>query len=95
MPNSEARVATERASRYLVQLCKHLGHKVTAEWTEERGHVDFGFGTCAMEAGDDALVMRSAGEDDAALERVEHVVGVHLERFAARDELKVTWNRAN
>ncbi|MCP2261199.1 hypothetical protein LX15_004920 [Streptoalloteichus tenebrarius] len=93
MPNSEARVATERASRYLVQLCKHLGHKVTAEWTEERGRVDFGFGTCVMEAVDGALVMRAEGQDDEALGRVEHIAGDHLERFAARDGLKVTWSR--
>ncbi|MCH6471561.1 DUF2218 domain-containing protein [Sinomonas terrae] len=25
MPTSEARIATDRASRYLVQLCSHLG----------------------------------------------------------------------
>ncbi|KUL47006.1 hypothetical protein ADL12_00760 [Streptomyces regalis] len=25
MPNAEARVVTDRASRYLVQLCRHAG----------------------------------------------------------------------
>ncbi|MFB9904879.1 DUF2218 domain-containing protein [Allokutzneria oryzae] len=90
---SEARVATDRSGRYLVQLCKHFGHKVTAEWTDERGSVDFGWGTASLRADADALVLRAQGHDEESLSRVEQVVGGHFERFATRDELTASWVR--
>ncbi|GGM83851.1 hypothetical protein GCM10012275_63070 [Longimycelium tulufanense] len=92
---SEARVETDRPGRYLVQLCKHLGHKVHAEWSEERGFVDFGAGNCLLRAEPGVLVMRATGTDEAALQRVEHVAGSHLERFGGRDELVVRWERVD
>ena len=37
MPQSEARIATASASRYLQQVCKHWSHKFAVEFTPEHG----------------------------------------------------------
>jgi uncharacterized protein len=90
---SEARVETERPGRYLAQLCKHFARKVHAEWTDERGRADFGWGTCSLVAADGALLLRAEAPDTESLERVEYVVGDHTQRFGARDGLSVSWSR--
>lgn len=93
MMESSARVATDRASRYVVQLCKHFAHKVDAEWSDDRGFADFGWGTCTLTAEPDALVLHAQAKDAESLGRVEHVVQDHAERFGVRDNLTVTWTR--
>ncbi len=52
-----------------------------------------GGGSCRMSCGDGALHLAAAAPDDEALTRVEHVVGSHLERFAAAEGLTVSWER--
>ncbi len=68
MPISQARVPTAEASRYLKQLCRHWSHKFPVEATEDSGRVPFGEDrVCTFEAGPDALLMRVATPDPAAL----------------------------
>lgn len=50
MPNSTTTVSSDRASRYLQQLCKHFAHKVPVEFTTETGQITFPFGTCTLHA---------------------------------------------
>ena len=90
---STARVATDRPARYLKQLAEHLGHRINAEYTDERGTLTFEFGVCTLTAEDGALVLRARAGDEAALARVEDVAGRHLERFGQKDELAVHWTR--
>lgn len=88
-----ARVRTERASRYLVQLCKHFGHKVPAEWSETEGFAQLPIGKCRMAATDSALTLICEAEDTDALDQMQAVVGDHLVRFAWKEELSVDWTR--
>jgi hypothetical protein len=37
-------------------------------------------------------VLRATADDTDSLDRVQSVVGSHLERFGQRDELVVAWN---
>ena len=90
---SIARVPTDRPARYLKQLAEHLGHRIAAEYTAERGTLTFEFGVCSLTAEDGALVLHARGGDEAALARVEDVTGRHLERFGQKDELAVHWTR--
>jgi hypothetical protein len=90
---SDARVTTDRASRYLGQLCKHFAHKVHAEWDDVHGFVDFGWGNCALTATPDALLLHAEAPDPESLGRVEYVLGDHAGRFGARDSLTVEWAR--
>ena len=94
MLTTAARVPTVKSSRYLQALCGHFSHKTTAEWNAEEGNVTFPFGTCQLRAEPDALLLRVEAADAEALERGKDVVARHLEKFAAKDGLKVHWQDA-
>ena len=94
MERSTARVSTDKAARYLVQLCKHFGHRVPAEWSDSEGVVRFEPGTCRMAAADDALILDCESATAEDLDVVETVVADHLLRFAWKEELTVGWEKA-
>ena len=54
---SSATVPTEHASRYMVQLCKHFGHKIPTEWNDHEGKITFAMGEVALRAGPETLMM--------------------------------------
>jgi hypothetical protein len=49
-------------------------------------------GYCTLTAAPDALVLHAVAEGDEGLARVQDVVARHLERFAAREGLRVQWS---
>jgi hypothetical protein len=91
--SSEARVSTPKSAVYMKQLCRHFGHKIPAEFSDTDGRIEFEFGTCEFSADRDVLVMRAVANDEESVARVEQVIGSHLERFAHRDPVSVTWSR--
>ncbi|MET9182850.1 DUF2218 domain-containing protein [Kitasatospora aureofaciens] len=96
MPVSTARVATDRAARYAKQLAAHMSRRIETSFSPETGHGTLAFraGTATLEAQSDALLLTVEGERDK-LPELEDVVGRHLVRFGARDELVVEWHRDN
>ncbi|MEZ0090286.1 DUF2218 domain-containing protein [Streptacidiphilus sp. EB129] len=96
MARSEARVVTDRPQRYAKQLTSHLGRKVESSWDEEtgRGALTFSAGSATLTAEPGALLLAVEGED-GTLDRLEDVVGRHLVRFGAKDELVAEWHRDN
>lgn len=94
MPRSEARVVTDRPHRYAKQLASHLGRRIDTDWSEETGTgtLSFPFGTGALTAEPGALLLTVEGPAKD-LERLEDVVGRHLVRFGAKDELVAEWRR--
>ena len=92
---SAARVATDVPRRYLGQLCKHFQHRLPVELTETQGRIEFPMGICTLDAQAEpgTLLMLATASDEAALTRLEEVVGRHLERFAFREPLTVQWRR--
>jgi catechol 2,3-dioxygenase len=91
---SRAGVVTDRPSPYLLQLCKHFRHKLDVTFDERAGTIPFAFGRCELRAADGVLELEAVAATPAELERVEHVIGSHLERFGRRHELSVSWVRA-
>jgi hypothetical protein len=91
MLKAHAQVETPKASRYLKALCNHFNRKVTAEYDEQRGTVQFGFGTCEMEASASVLNLQVQAEEADSLTRVKAVVADHLERFSGDEALRVAW----
>jgi hypothetical protein len=92
MNHSTAQIATDRASIYLQQLCKHFAHKLPVEFTPERGVIPFSVGTCRLEAADGRLTLKAEAENVDRLAEVEGIVERHLLRFAFRDPPKITWS---
>ncbi len=98
---STASVTTQRAARYGKQLVSHMGHKITGSWDEEaasgyllfdrEGPVLGRFDVIASPS-DLRLELRTTPERAAHL---EHVAGIHLARFGARDSLAIAWQRAD
>lgn len=88
--SSTAVIQTPKASGYLQQLCKHFGHKIPAEFTATEGTLTFEVGTARLFADDTTLRMIVHGPD---LDRMEGIMGGHLERFAFREAITVVWTR--
>jgi hypothetical protein len=108
MPVAEARVPTGRASRYLVQLCRHadrmrgMRHRSTAgpapavddvESSGTVGAVRFTDGRLTLRATAEALILRVEAVDDEALRRLQDGVAARLEKIGRRDGLTTTWHR--
>lgn len=98
----EARIATDRAQRYLEQLCGHLGrmhhmsHAPSArveQTSDTSAVVTFADGAWVLEAGPDALTLRIEADDPAALERLKDALGKRIATIGRRDNLSVEWLR--
>lgn len=115
MLSAEARVATDRPSRYLVQLCRHIDHMRghlhggtpahgdgeaaftvrRAEWSDEHGLVDFGWGRCIVQAGPGELVLHVEADDEDGLRRIQAGIARRLETIGRRDAMQVHWQQAD
>ena len=93
MTSSISKIPTENASKYLQQLCKHFGHKVHVEFSEIEGKIELPFGSCALAATSSDLTMTATAEE-SNLKKLERVMGDHLARFAFRENVTPTWQRA-
>jgi hypothetical protein len=96
---AEARIETERSSRYLVRLCQHVNKaaqrhspmQAHVEWSDDRGVISFSWGRCTLRADPTVLTLRAEAPDEEGLRRVEQRVADRLERFGRREHLTVTW----
>jgi hypothetical protein len=96
VPTSTAVVPTDAAARYAKQIVSHLGRKVTVENVDGVPHAQrlvFAYGAGVVRPEADRLVLDAAADDDESLAKVEDVLTRHLERFGARRELAVSWQR--
>jgi hypothetical protein len=84
-------VLTSRPERYIKQLLSHFGNKVETELTDEGGRLQFDFGVCDLKAAPTGIELIGIAEDAAQLAILKDVVGRHLIRFGANDELTVSW----
>jgi len=91
--SSVARVPTEKAARYMGQLCKHFAHKIPATFDADSGRIEFSIGVCELAVAKDALVLHVTAANNEELDQMEDVVARHLVRFGFRDELIVKWQR--
>ncbi len=92
MTAATARFATDKASQYLQQLCRHFAHKVEARFDETRAEIDFEPGTCVLEAGNDGLALACTTETQQDVQRLIHILEIHLIRFAWREEVILDWH---
>ena len=96
---AEAAVATERPSRYLVQLCRHIDQvaranpqmAANAECSDEYGVISFPWGRCTLRAGPRVLSLHAEAPDEEGLLHLERRVTDRLEQIGRRDRLTVTW----
>lgn len=89
---STAEIATEQATRYLTQLCKHFQHKLPVTLDAGGGHITFTIGECRLHADGGILRLSLAAPDDARMLQLQDVVVRHLIRFAFREPLQIAWS---
>jgi uncharacterized protein len=88
---ARATVVTAAAPRYAKQLASHFGHKAEVRAEAEGSRIVLAVGSCLLVTGDNAIELRAEAETAEGLERVQKVIGSHLERFGQRDGLTVEW----
>lgn len=105
MLTAETHVRTDRASRYLAQLCRHakrMGRHTNGgadgppevrqiEWSGTDGVIGFGTGRCVLHADAGTLTVRAEADDEAGLRRIRDGISRRLETIGRRDGLRVTW----
>jgi hypothetical protein len=97
MPSITRHVTTDRASRYLHQLCSHasrMRHHAgpRAEATSETtGRITRGTATCELTAGPTTLTLLVTADDSEQLKSLQQAVTGTLERAGRRDGLTVVW----
>jgi hypothetical protein len=90
---STARATTESARRYMIQLCKHWGHKFEVVYDDTSGRIALPVGPLTMAADETGLTLTLEVEPEG-LDRIEPVVTEHLNRFAFREPFDLAWLRA-
>lgn len=98
---AEASVVTERSSRYLVQLCRHLNlvakthpqMQAHVEWSDDRGVISLRSGRCTLRAEPGVLTLRAEAADEESLHQLEQRVADRIEQVGRRDRLTVTWTQ--
>lgn len=93
-PTATALVLTDRPERYAKQLVSHMSRRCETTWDDDSrsGTILIGEDKALTEVRPrrDGLELTLHAEGDA-LERYEHVIGIHLARFGAKDGLVVSW----
>lgn len=105
----ETTISTERASRYLAQLCQHLNHlaqvpaghgtadspKITepVRRNGDAATVGFDAGLLRMQATATHLTLRIETSDPAAMGNLQALVTHRVATIGRRDNLKVTWRQ--
>jgi hypothetical protein len=88
---ARADVPTDAPERYAKQLVAHLGRKVEFTIDGPTSTATIAGGTGVIEVGDGVLTLLAEAPDAETLDRVQDVLGRHLERFGQRTELTVVW----
>ncbi|GAA3955828.1 DUF2218 domain-containing protein [Allohahella marinimesophila] len=87
-----ATVATTSAGLYLKKLCRHFQHKVTVDFGDTTGRIDFKVGTCDLKADSAALKLFCVSSNEEDLEDVKDTMKRHFDRFGEKDELVLGWD---
>jgi uncharacterized protein len=92
---SSTTLLTPNARKYMIQLCKHFGHRAPATYNDREGEIVFEVGKVGLRAAPETLMLWTDAPELNAVERLEQVIESHLKRFAFREpELSFDWRRA-
>jgi hypothetical protein len=85
-------VATQEPVTLLRQLCRAFGGRCEAQFDQDRGYVEFGFGRCELRASRHRLTLTASAWEREDCERIRTLVGRQLERAGRRERLTVLWH---
>lgn len=70
------------------------GPEARVTWSDTTGVLDLGWGRCALQATDDALVLHAEADSGSDLHRLQTQLADRLHRIGRRDHLTVEWEPA-
>ena len=91
MPSATALIETDRPERWAKQLASHFSHRCETEPHPEGTLVHFSAGDGVIGVRGGELLLVAYAQTLEQLTEVQNVLGRHLERFAAREALTVSW----
>ncbi|NUP46850.1 MAG: DUF2218 domain-containing protein [Catenulispora sp.] len=71
-----------------------MAGRVTIEWSNTDGVIEFGPGRCTLHATADTLTLSVEADDPQQMRRVQDGITRRLERIGRRDQLTVVWSPA-
>lgn len=92
MLESHAEVVIDRPARWAKQLADHFSHKLEVQERPEGRVLHFSVGEGVVSNNDIAVLLTARAETADELARVQDVLARHLERFAHREEITVSWS---
>jgi len=81
MLNSQMSVTTPKAQAYCKSLARHFARKVPVNELQQHIHcVHFPMGECDIQALGESLSFSCRADNSAALEKIQQIIDVHLQR---------------
>ncbi|MEM8650308.1 MAG: DUF2218 domain-containing protein [Pseudomonadota bacterium] len=78
---------TEKAERYIAQLCKHFAHKVEVKYSQNEGWAALPGSEAFMKAENGSLQFKVFSQTEEGYERGKYIIEDHIVRFAFREKL--------
>lgn len=80
-------IQSEHADKYLSTLCRHFARKVPAQWDEEKGKVEFPYGTANMHLirADNHLNIICIANSLENSNKLRSVIESHVQTFSRRE----------
>ncbi|HRN56139.1 MAG TPA: DUF2218 domain-containing protein [Agriterribacter sp.] len=94
MIRSSAEILTKEGSAYIRKLCRHFVHKIPVSYTETDGRAELPDCICLMHADANTLTFTITGATTETVVKGEDIVVRHLEKFAFREQLEISWHRS-
>lgn len=85
MPEAEARIATEEASRYLTEVAEAWVHTYPVRYDTLTGEVELPGAELVMTADSESLTLRLISSDEDKFAAAKLSVARHVDRVAGRD----------
>jgi hypothetical protein len=85
LPEAEARIATEEASRYLTEVAQAWVHTYPVRYDTLTGEVELPGAELVMTADSESLTLRLISSDEDKFAAAKLSVARHVDRVAGRD----------
>jgi hypothetical protein len=94
MNYASTQIPTAEASKYILKLCRHFAHKVSADFSDQNGQIRFLQGQCVMKADAQSLSIYMQAQVEDSIRAMQFIIDDHLQRFARFETLSYQWGDA-
>ncbi|WP_394251980.1 DUF2218 domain-containing protein [Vibrio profundi] len=90
---TKVEIHSSNASKYLTVLCRHFARKVSADWSDTQGVVEFPVGTSRFLVNDqsDMLTIVCSASNQKELDVQKSIIEGHVHLFSRREKISLEW----